>query len=457
MATKKTTNDMEQQKKPSRRRASAKKTEQRSDEILASLDVQTKSVVSNISMLYNTITELLNRGDIQKIKYLNAAQDENFARLEALDSELAVKMREKYQTDNNGMLLSKQGNKKIIDLPKQVNQTDEFLKMFNESQRQNSNDSLSVIDNEPKDENIFKNMVTDDVDELYDVLSLPSNGQCYPNKQGKIGVSYLTATDENFITSPNLYRDGLITDCLLHRKVVDKSFDVDNLVSGDADAILYFLRVSSYGADFPAKFTDPETDITFDTVIDLGQIKTKDFKLIGDENGYFDYELPVTKDKVKFKFLTKKDERKLERLNQLGNNATKAIELRSIAKYLESFLEDGSVDVENDEGYRIEDGIETITSIADRISEEEGLPVNKLVTNTLEMSIISVNGNTDRAFIKKYVQNMVARDSLSLRRYILENTPGLDFNVRIEKPASLGGGFIDTFLEWGDTIFLSIT
>ena len=80
-----------------------------------------------------------------------------------------------------------------------------------------------------------------------------------------------------------------------------------------------------------------------------------------------------------------------------------------------------------------------------------------MITNRLEMSIVSVNGNTDRAFIKKYVQNMMAKDSLMLRRYILENAPGLDFNVRVERPESLGGGFIDTFLEWGDTIFLSIS
>ena len=38
----------------------------------------------------------------------------------------------------------------------------------------------------------------------YDIIPLPSKGECYPNKQGRIAVSYLPAIDEHIIVSPNL-------------------------------------------------------------------------------------------------------------------------------------------------------------------------------------------------------------------------------------------------------------
>ena len=69
---------------------------------------------------------------------------------------------------------------------------------------------------------------------------------------------------------------------------------------------------------------------------------------------------------------------------------------------------------------------------------------------------MSINGETDRKYIANYVRNMSARDALMLRRYIMENEPGVDFEIEVPKPESLGGGSFKTFLEWEDTIFLNI-
>ena len=448
--------------------SSRKKTVIREDEVLASEDVQVKGIVSNISMLYNTIRELRERSDFQKIEKINFAQEENFARLKSLDEEIANKMIKKYRTNNKGILVSRAKDSKeektntSVNDVEEINQTDVFLELFNRTMAEKTEEEKDEI----YDDSVGKTVDTvqtesfdniGDIDEIYDVINLPSNGQCYPHKKKKIAVSFLTATDENFITSPNLYRDGLIIDCLLNRKVVDKSFDIDSLCAGDVDAITFFLRVSSYGPDFPATFTDPESNESFDTVIDLNQIKVKPFNLVGDENGWFDFELPVTKDKIKFRFLTKKDERKLEKLNQLGSNAVRATELKSIITYLENFLEDGTNKVDDDTRYQIEDGMAAIEQVAKDIQDKEGLPINKLITNRMEMMVMSVNGNTDKKYIRKYVRNMVAKDSITLRRYILDNTPGLDFSIKVERPESLGGGSIDSFLEWSDTVFLSIT
>ena len=443
--------------------ASSKKTTVRADEIITSKENQIKSVVSNISMLYNTIRELKERENYSKIESLNAAQEENFAKLANVDAEIAEKMIKKYRTNNKGMLVSRLKEKQedttectIVRNP--IDQTEALLELFNKTQEEDEEEyGLYKDDVEVSNVKVDEFEHFDNTDEIYDVLDLPSKGQCYPNKKSKIAVSYLTATDENFITSPSLYRDGLIIDCLLSRKIVDKSIDIDSLCSGDVDAITFFLRVSSYGADFPATFTDPDTNEAFETTIDLNQIKVKPFNLQGDENGYFDFTLPVSKDVIKFRFLTKKDERKLEKLNQLGTNKQKSIELDAIKKYLEALIESDGSNMEEDTRYQLEDGIKALDELTTEYSEKEGLPINKIITNRLEMMVMSVNGNQDKTFIKKYVRNMIAKDSITLRRYILENTPGMDFSVKIEKPESLGGGFIDTFLDWSDTVFLSVS
>ena len=72
-----------------------------------------------------------------------------------------------------------------------------------------------------------------DFSDSFDVIPLPSKGECYDNGKSKIAVSYLTANDENMIVSPNLYRDGMILDYLLKAKIKDKDIDPDELLEGD--------------------------------------------------------------------------------------------------------------------------------------------------------------------------------------------------------------------------------
>jgi hypothetical protein len=74
----------------------------------------------------------------------------------------------------------------------------------------------------------------------------------------------------------------------------------------------------------------------------------------------------------------------------------------------------------------------------------------------MEFNIVSINGNSDRKFIHEAVKEMPAQDALALRKYILENEPGIDFEITVERPESLGGGSFKTFLEWADTVFLNI-
>jgi hypothetical protein len=69
---------------------------------------------------------------------------------------------------------------------------------------------------------------------------------------------------------------------------------------------------------------------------------------------------------------------------------------------------------------------------------------------------MSVNGNTDREYIKNYIENMKANDAVYYRKYANENIPGVDLNITVPIPESMGGGSFDTFLSIGETIFINV-
>ena len=143
------------------------------------------------------------------------------------------------------------------------------------------------------------------------------------NKMGKIPVAYLTAYDENIIISPNLYRDGTFLDYLLKAKILDPVINPDDLLPGDRDAIILWLRATGYGNEFPVNVTDNETGREFNSVVDLSKIGYKEFTLKGDENGYFDFTLPISKDKIKFRFLTHADIKQIEEIDKEEQNNVK--------------------------------------------------------------------------------------------------------------------------------------
>ena len=289
----------------------------------------------------------------------------------------------------------------------------------------------------------------------YDVIQLPSNGQCYKSKMDRVPVAYLTAYDENIITSPNLYRDGLVIDFLLKNKIVNKEINPDDLISGDVDAITLFLRATSYGADFPIVVTDPDTGEQIESTVDLTTLKPKEFTLVGDENGWFDFETPVRKDKLKFRYLTRKMEKQLQKVNEIENNGTKAYMLDGEREILAAAVASDKVLKESDKKV-LRNALSIMNNWSKKLRETNQSQFNKIVTNSLQMQVMSVNGNTDREFIRKYVSSMPAMDALSLRKYIDKHRPGIDFDIEVQRPESLGGGSFNTFLNWDDSVFLNI-
>ena len=150
--------------------------------------------------------------------------------------------------------------------------------------------------------------------EPYDVIDLPSKGYFYPNKKSSLRVGYLTAADENILTSPNLIQSGRMIDVLLRKKIKDRDIEISKLMPGDRTAVMLFLRATGYGKDYPVILTDPITDIDFEYVVDLTTLPVKEISEIPDDNGEFSFLLPRTKKNIKVRLLNPKDDVEIEEI-----------------------------------------------------------------------------------------------------------------------------------------------
>ena len=371
----------------------------------------------------------------------------------------------------NSTTKKKKTYKKIEDLlPEDLFATNEVLNTDNtiddktyepqqittETQKFITNDKLNVDNNVEEIRNsIFSKTFEYNPQAVYDVIPLPSKGECYRSKRGNVPVAYLTAYDENMIIAPNLYKDNKIIDMMLKEKVVDKRIDTFDMLEGDREAIILFLRASGYGNEYPITAIDNETGTEFETTVDLSELKFKDFNLKGDENGWFDYTLPVSKKNIKFRFLTHKD---IVLLEELENEESKVFVKNKIKEYVEDmdrYIEEDDRTKKADKA-KVRNAIRTIEEWEENMEEDDELEFGHSITNRLELSIMAIDDVTDRSIIKEFVRKMNVKDSSSLRKYITDNEPGFDHNITVKKPESLGGGSMNVFLQLDQYVFLNI-
>ena len=254
---------------------------------------------------------------------------------------------------------------------------------------------------EDLDNQMSPNYVPEDLRTPYDIIELPSQGLLYPNKKSSIKVEYLTAMDETILTSPNIIANNKIVDTLLERKVKDLGFDKSLLIEGDRIAILVYLRVTGFGNEYTQLVWNDDTEEYEKGIIDLSSLKPKKLTVKPDENNCFDFVLPISKKKIKFRFINSKDEEEIDILDEEYMKRNK-------------------------------------TSVSNRLIFK------------LERQIVSIDGETDKIKISNIIKNLKIMDSRSLRNYISDIEPGLDLNTTAR---TQGGGSVATFLKFGRSFF----
>lgn len=234
----------------------------------------------------------------------------------------------------------------------------------------------------------------------YDILSLPSDGLLYPNKQNKIKVEFLTSMDESIVTSPNLASQGLTFDVLFERKLKDLDFNPLDLLRGDRVSILIWLRSTGFGSDYQIPiYSEKEKDYV-PIIFDLTTLKFKKLGAKPDENGEFDWIFPISKKKIKFTLLTGRDEKEIYRKD-------------------EEWVKMGN---ESDRGRFM-----------------------------LEEQIKEIDGDRDIVKILQTIQTLPLKDSIEFKKYSTKIEPGVDFNITVKTP---GGESVNTFLTIRADFFL---
>ena len=297
----------------------------------------------------------------------------------------------------------------------------------------------------------------------FDMIPLPSKGECYPIdsplRSGVIPVSYLTASDENLIHSPNMYRDGKIIDVIVSRKIIDKRIKATDLCRGDRDAITLWLRATGYGDSFPIVVRNPnDTEKVYDTNINLSDLSYKDFKLKGDENGLFEYKLK-NGDVLKFKQLTKADEDYIKKtITSQFTTDTKYRIYNAISdvKYYFEQIEHQEFEEKEEIKLDIEEIMEWSDDINTNLNNIDDSFFLNAITESMVLRTVSINDNTSEEYIRGYIENMRAQEAFDYRTYMEENVVGVNFKITINIPESDGGGSFDTFLRIDDFVFRNV-
>lgn len=211
----------------------------------------------------------------------------------------------------------------------------------------------------------------------FDMVKLPSEGKLYPSIGDVIGVEYMVTEDEEILFSNNLMDNGIVFNRLVEAKLKDKSVNVGDLLIGDFNKILVFLRTTAYGSMYKTKSLDPDTSTLIDQQVDLSKLSVQGLGADFDENGEFEYVLPLFNKRVTFKLLT------------VG-----------LGDY--------------------------INATAEKKVTKDGVP--PYLTTKLETLIMSVEGDRDKLYISKFVKVMPPADRLALFQYIESIEPKVDLN-----------------------------
>jgi hypothetical protein len=241
-----------------------------------------------------------------------------------------------------------------------------------------------------------------------EVIPLPTKGWFYPEgnplSSGEIEIKQMTAREEDLLANQELIKKGKVLDKLMESVVINKSIRLDDILIPDKNAIFIAIRRLAYGDDYNVSVVCPGCGENNKVKINLAELSYKPYSFEGHPKGQnsFSFKLPTAGVNITYKLLNATDEQSID------------AELTQIKK----------------------------------ISKENTAEV----TTRMKYVITSIDGNPDRASIRRFVEEkLTAKDSFALRRQMRENAPDVDmtfdfkcsncdFERRIDVP--LGASFL---------------
>jgi len=226
-----------------------------------------------------------------------------------------------------------------------------------------------------------------------ELVDLPSKGLIYPKdnplSSGKVEMKYMTAKEEDILTTQSYIKDGTVLDRLFQSLIIGNGDGTPikyiDLVTGDKNAIMIAARVLGYGKEYKVEIDDPTMPGTKQKEnIDLTQFQNKDYEgenQVEPHKNEFEFTLPTSKRKVTFMAMTESKERKVKHQVEAIKKANRKLK--------------------------------------DMTSRE--------LTTRMKNMILSVDGSDEQKDINHFVDNeLFAVDSKALRAYINESVPDID-------------------------------
>lgn len=225
-----------------------------------------------------------------------------------------------------------------------------------------------------------------------EIVELPSRGLIYPQDNplstGKVEMKYMTAKEEDILTTQSYIKDGSVLDRLFQSLIVSngegQAIKYVDLVTGDKNAIMIAARILGYGKDYDVEVQDPYSQNKQKETIDLTQFENKEYDgsaQLAPHTNEFKFTLPRSQREVTFMAMTESKERRVKHQTETINKANRKMK--------------------------------------DTTSRE--------LTTRLKTMILSVDGERDEKTINHFVDNeLFALDSKALRAYINEVIPDID-------------------------------
>ena len=229
-------------------------------------------------------------------------------------------------------------------------------------------------------------------------ISLPTQGAFYPEGHPlcnveSIEIKYMTAKEEDILTSESLIKKGIALDRLLQSVMVDKSIPLNDLLVADKNALLIGTRITGYGPAYETNVTCPSCSSVTEYEFNLESRSYEDLDPLSSlrENGVeltedktFTVTLPFSGKEIECRFLTGNQHEKIGKV-KLKKNRAPSVETNA--------------------------------------------------TDLLKSLVLSVGGDTDKFMITAFIKTMPARDARFLRDLIDKITPKAEFTAEFECPS----------------------